>query len=554
MRRHAFDAGFTLVELLIAALIVGLLAAAGLVTLLGRDIAAHHAVPQATVQNTFKQAHILYIENGYRYPPTDELLRHLAPEDFGYTYRASLDGTSESIDPFDIAVSVDDDHMITLCARSRRDAVFCTRRDELKSLAMVSDDSDQAFSAWLWGPEDAAAVTDEPVAAYSMGFGDHAEGDALAALPSRQRAGTYNAGPANTGQPHWGRDKDADGQPRSAPLPPPAPVPVPTPPEVQFTATPPQQTLSRDARFAWKVSGGEVHSRSCTLNGDPVSCLADEQTFKQVPRGAHAFAVNVEGPGGADSVVHTWRIEDPPHDRLILDGVGDHAFTASTPRLRPDGAFELSAWVRQDSRPAGDGATIASLGCTWSNGTPCRASDSGWRLWSDGSQAHLTVFVDHKGKNSKVVTDGKAAKCPTGQAPRLDDKRWHYITAAYDPASAIRVYVDGVLQSCSADLKGRVPKVSSTGPLRLGATEDNHGTLRGLLYGAIGELRMTRDGAAAHVTDPGPADQPGVLYPQAENGRPAEMLFSFQGSTVDSSGALAALVLAGDAHLAGADE
>lgn len=334
--------------------------------------------------------------------------------------------------------------------------------------------------------------------------------------------------------------------------------PAPPAPSITFTSEPPTSSQQTSDHFEWTNEGGAISTQTCLFDMKQINCPLTTVDLPGVSPGSHTFTVDVSGPGGHDSDTWTWTVEQPPNDRLIVNGTHDYATATNLPE--PTGAFEVGAWVNLYTAPNGShGSTIAAYGCTWSNGANCQGSDAGWSLTVDSSlRAHLTIHTAGNGSKAWADDTNGSGACSlnTSHANRVTTHSWHYVSAAYDPNGRISVYVDGKLQDCSAPLSGKkIVYGANTNTLLLGAQTNPGGNTPSAaeLSGSIGEFRMTIGGGAANPTQVGPASSPGVLFDPAENGRPAAVMYHF-GDLVDSAHTASDLTLMNGAHLSNHDE
>lgn len=548
--------GFTAVELLVASVMVSVTAS---VAVPYYDTARQRAYDHEALTSV-RSGHALskqvFMENGESYPDSDKLVLELTRIEPGtYTYRVGQADVSVSTGPGDLAYIVENEFTITVCARSKTGRSFCGRF--VDGNANMMNAGGYAFASGT--------------AAYAMGSGVLGEVDARASLPTVTAPPTANAGPTNTGQPIDLNTLAPKPVPATQAIPASAPVapaqpsqpsqpsqpaqPVTPAPDLNFLVGPPSETQNRNASFQWENNGGVATAQTCKLDAVSYDCPLNSVSLNDLAYGSHSFEVATSGPGGSDSITYTWVVTTPPNDRLIVRADGDYATAAGS--FKPTGAFEVGAWIRLYNDPQGGDATIASYGCTWSNGTGC-ASNGGWALSIEKKdmQPHLVVHTGANGAREWVTEEsGKATNCPVDATAKVVVGKWQYVSAAYDPAGRITTWVDGKLAACSAGLGGLLPSVASNGPLMLGAQPNPALNLpaSAFMNGAIGELRMTTGGAAANVSNPGPATGPGVLSSPAENGRAADFMFHFSDWT-DSMGKFANVQPRGNAHLAYSDE
>lgn len=513
--------GFGLLEVLVCTAVLGILAAVAGPSLLKQDEKANDVAAKSAVFNGAKLAKLVWTENANVYPSVGELLLGMQREEpTVYSYRAHLGDISASTGPTDISVLVEDAQTIVVCARSLSARTYCGRFASAHQYVAVA-----------------------------VGSGVMAEEDAITALPGDETPPTDDAGPGDTGTPI---DPPPPVDPEDSPLDPDDPPVDPDPPLaplLAFTVTPAPTTTARDANFGW-ARGGAISGQTCKLNGQSKNCAETTALLEALPVGRHLFEVDAVGPGGADALAYNWDVITPPSDRLNLPANGDYT-TASYPApLRPDGAFEIGAWVKINSTPGGDDATIASHGCTWSNGSPCR-DDAGWTLAIDNEMGvHFSVRAG--GDWYDESSTSKKNPLQTGPAEQLQLGKWHYVSGSYDPNGRVCTYVDSVLQGCSGPLAGMPPQILTSSPLLIGAQVNPDGNLKAFLGGQIGELRMTQDGTVSLPLAVGPALQPGILSSLAENGSPSTFLFHFTDLS-DSAGNLGELELHGNATLTSAD-
>jgi general secretion pathway protein G len=78
-RRHALEAGFTLIEIMVVLVILGLLAAVVVPRIVGRTDEARKTTAKIEVQNIEQALHLFKLDNGF-YPSTEQGLEALVTE------------------------------------------------------------------------------------------------------------------------------------------------------------------------------------------------------------------------------------------------------------------------------------------------------------------------------------------------------------------------------------------------------------------------------------------------------------------------------------------
>jgi type II secretory pathway pseudopilin PulG len=561
-RRARATQGATLIEMLIALLVLGALLASALPSFLGQANEAIDYEAKSAIFHVHQEAHFQWTEDGNVYPATAQFLVELTPGEPAFIHRASLPDTSYSINPFEASINVDNEHSVTICSRSRRQIVFCARFNELRRLEVpegfYAERPGPSLLARSIGVEPALASVFAPeggkLVGYSRGTGTSAEQDALAALPTETSPPTCNAGPNNTGMPSWAEKftcpaDDPDPPPDDPPPPPPAP-------DIQITAAPSNPSIDPSPTISWDDSyGGPVSTRSCTLDGVALPlCLPPASLLAGLALGAHTFAVSVTGPGGSDSDSRSWQIVAGPGDRLSLNGIAGKATSLFPKALAPSGAFEVSAWVNlRQLPPPGGQATVISAGCARDGTAGCLAA--GGYLFTIDSAGGLHFAYAGKGGllgklNSSAAPGTYTCSNPSGQDPiGLQIGKFNYIEAYLDASFQIRLYLNNKLQSCTAAATQPKFAIGSLLFTLGGALKSDLLGYDLYLNGTISSTRMTSGGAAAFTVTPGPTNSAVKMFTPAENNRPALFLFNFPDSTIDQIGALAPLTLVGGAVL-----
>lgn len=526
--------GFTSIELMIAMAIVSTLSTFSIPVFQAAQNTANDHAALASIFHGHTLTKGVFINNGDAYPSTDQLVTTLSEQEpDSYTFRASQADVSVATGPRDISIQVDNWDTVTLCSKSTSGKAFCAR---------FVDGSDQLQTGGYGISDSQDAV--------ALGLGDLGEVDARAALPTVSAAPTADAGPTNTGQPvdianpsgnpaSLVSQSDQQGSSDA--------------PSLIFEVGPPASTSATTATISWSNAGGPATTQSCILDGQQADCPLDTVTLSNLSLGSHSFEVDTSNDNGSDSITYTWTVTTPPDDRLVVRNNGDYATATGT--FQPTGTFEVGAWVRLYAAPQGQPATIASEGCTWSNGTGC-TNDGGWSFGIDQNMTvDFTVHTDGNGSKRYVdQTFGKSGNCAIDPSAKMDLTSWHFVSAAYDPAGRITTWIDGKLAGCSDTLGGLLPSIASGEPLLFGAQPNPAGNLPAAAFCncEIGEFRATTGGAYANVSNPGPANAPGILSSPAENGRPASTLFHWSDWS-DSTGNFADAQPMGGAHLASSD-
>lgn len=176
-----------MIELLVVILIIAILIAVAAPSFLKQQDKAHNSAAQQTVAVVSKSMKAIYVSEGQQlsYPSESVIKTQLEQGEPQYTFAnvntanlATYLATSagDSAGPNNVTFSRDNDNQVTVCVKSKTDAVFCQTRNELGDLANITAPNGKAYAAEvkdggtilnLYGPNEKAVRCVTPISTLS---------------------------------------------------------------------------------------------------------------------------------------------------------------------------------------------------------------------------------------------------------------------------------------------------------------------------------------------------------------------------------------------------